>query len=125
MDFQIIVKIAGVPPLDPRAADEECRICQRRRGEHLGNLGTYCPGQIAGEESCAFIGSGRMAETPQDVRERRAIVGAIGRKRPRFRRLLRVDRETGAQVVDGWELANEAELSEEQRRCAEWDGVLP
>lgn len=102
----------GDAPLSTAELDVVCQICNRRRGDHAGIRGTYCP-DGDGYGRSTFVPSHTSADPPKRFYETAGLLHA------RSRGLLPVYRRID--MGDGrirWELANESEV------CGTWREVL-
>jgi hypothetical protein len=101
-------------PLTIAELDGVCRVCDRRRGDHMGIRGTHCPDGDGYSRTSTFVDSPVSADPPKRFYEVAALMHARSRGvLPVYRR---VDLGNGR---CRFELANEAEV------CWTWREVLP
>lgn len=95
--------------------DVVCAICNRRRGDHWGKRGVYCPDGNAWNKRSTFVPSPRSQDEPRERMLADAMVHARGLG---ILPVYRAIRDGDGRVLR-FELANEAEI------LGVWREVLP
>lgn len=101
--------------LEPHELDVVCSVCHRRRGDHWGQSGAYCPSGSSYTKRSTFVPS----SVSQDQTRERMLADAMVHARglgilPVYRTI----RDGDGRVLR-FELANEAEI------LGVWNEVLP